>query len=935
MKRLIEIKSTNRHKQIPAVLLATLIFLMAIACNLSPTSAQVVSSNLILFENNEVKAVLVVRNQGNLTDTEYEYITDAAALIKKHFKDATGHELPQISAFDFRRSPKAGSLAGKIKIYLGWNGLNPHPALEQTLIDLNAEADFDGNHGYVFAPYADNVVIQSPTPLGVRYGAAAFLRKYLDVEWLMPGPYGADTPSWDKIAIPQVLVSSAPAFNVRYAYNIQPPIDWLLNQGLQVYSHTKMGNFSHALHYYFDPDKYYDEHPEYYPIHDGEHYRPVDEIAWQPRFSEPGTIEVAASEIIALLKDDPDLVSVSLGVNDSGGYCEQELAEQEAIHGLNSEGLVHMTDLYCKWSNAVIEKVLAAFPGRNIKFGMIAYRNLNDPPKEPGLKFHESMIPYITKDRSAWVDPDQEAQGHQITQDWLERSDQLGWYSYDYGSAYLVPRIYNTQLQENLQFAQANGLKFLFSEAMFSVDEGPKPHVFAMLYWDPQSSLDDLENRWYRKAVGEEAAPHLAAFYEVWEEIWTEDIPQSKWFEKCKNFTYLWFNSFDYLDGIPLQKLTVAREHLDNAWEAVQHSGNANQIKRLEAIRKFYDLQEATTLAYPHTFSDLTEAEALELLQDGFLDQLYQMRDVALARYSALLNDPDPLINNPVEYFEEVLSDDSLNPSPLWAIVDYIEQHEADGGPVLNRVMELAGAMTPSYSREFCRLIVSRFNGENLIVDPSFEEGPLGDLGQPEDDWIPWVEDPGTFTRIDNPPFVRTGLQSVKAHNHWSFGAIYQIVPVEPGLFTSRVHYYTPPASRPYGYLWLNMHPMDSEGNILENSYAWSKLYELSESPGEWLTAEILFEVPEILADREVEFVMVQVVLESQNDVPLYLDDVETYQAPETMPTDFNNAMLSAGPACSACSVRSVNPILIAALLLPGIAICFLTIALRKKFMRH
>ncbi len=223
MKRLIEIKSTNRHKQNLAVLLATLIFLMATACNLSPTSAQVVSSNLVLFENNEVKAVLVVRNQGNLTDTEYEYITDAASLIRKHFKDATGHELPQISAFDFRRSPKTGSIAGKIKINLGWNGLNPHPALEQTLIDLNAEADFDGNHGYVFAPYADNVVIQSPTPLGVRYGAAAFLRKYLDVEWLMPGPYGADTPSWDKIAIPQVLVSSAPAFNVRYAYNIQPP----------------------------------------------------------------------------------------------------------------------------------------------------------------------------------------------------------------------------------------------------------------------------------------------------------------------------------------------------------------------------------------------------------------------------------------------------------------------------------------------------------------------------------------------------------------------------------------------------------------------------------------------------------------------------------------------------------------------------------------
>ncbi len=880
MRHIIKIKLTSMLKQIFAVFLTALIFSAAILLVLPVISARASGPDLILFENNELKAVLVIRDKAGLTEEEYEYITGSAALLVKHFRDATGYELPQYTEAEFRGAPNSGIFAGKIKIYLGWNGLNPHPDLAQTLIDLNAEADNDGNHGYVFAPYSDNVVIQSPTPLGVRYAAAAFLRKYLDVEWLMPGPYGADTPVRDRIAIPCVLESSAPAFNMRYAWNARPDVEWMLNQGLQSHSQSRMENFSHALLYYFDPDKYFDEHPEYYPIHNGEHYRPTDGIAWQPRFSEPGTIDVAASEIIALLKADPNIVSVSLGVNDSGGYCEKELAEQKALHGLNSEGLVHMTDLFCKWSNAVIEKVLAAFPGRNIKFGMIAYRNLNDPPKEPGLKFHESMIPYITKDRSAWMDPVQKAQGHRITLDWLERCSQLGWYNYEYGSAYLVPRIYTATMQEYMQFAEDSGVKYIFAETMFSIDEGPKPHLFAMLNWDPDCNVQDLENRWYRKAVGPQAAPHLAAFYKVWEEIWTEDIPQGEWFEDCKNFTYLQFFYTDYLGDVPLQKLKLARLHLDNAWAEVQKSGSADQEKRLEAIREFYALEEATVLAYPRSYGDLTQTEAMEVLSDGFIEKQLQMREKVLSMYSALLKEADPLINHPEDIFEEALSEGNINPSPFWAVADYVENNEANGGPVTDRILELAAAQTHSYGREFCRLIAARLRGENLILDPSFEEGAAGDLGNPEDAWTPWISgDVGTLTRIENPDLARSGSRSIKAYNNRPLGALIQSVPVRPGLFAFRVHYYTAPSSRPDAVMWLNMDIMDSEGNILQYSYSWDLLYGLKTSPGKWLAREIVFEVPESFDEKKVAFVNVWAMLEEQNDVPLYWDDAEAYQA--------------------------------------------------------
>ena len=127
MKDTIEIQLTN--DRILAFFLAMAICVLAIPFVFPPMVARAAGSDIILFENNEVKAVLLIRDQKGLTDMEYKYITDSAALIRKHFQDATGCELPQYTESEFRSSPEAVSFAGKVKIHLGWNGLNPHPDL--------------------------------------------------------------------------------------------------------------------------------------------------------------------------------------------------------------------------------------------------------------------------------------------------------------------------------------------------------------------------------------------------------------------------------------------------------------------------------------------------------------------------------------------------------------------------------------------------------------------------------------------------------------------------------------------------------------------------------------------------------------------------------------------------------------------------------------
>ena len=321
---------------------------------------------------------------------------------------------------------------------------------------------------------------------------------------------------------------------------------------------------------------------------------------------------------------------------------------------------------------------------------------------------------------------------------------------------------------------------------------------------------------------------------------------------------------------------------------AVQKSGNENQKKRMEAIRKLYDLDEATALSYSHSYGNLTQAEALKVLKDGYIDKQLEMKNKALDMYNALLEDTDFLFSYlpAFEYlFEQAPQDDSLNPAPFWAIVDYIKENEPAGGPITNRVSELAASTTPSYAKKFSELVVSYLNGNNLIQDPSFEGGTLGVLNDLSEPWAAEYgedefEDGGTLTRIENSAFAKTGSRSIRADNNRPWASLIQAVPVKPGLFTFRIHYYTTPSSRPDASISLIVNLLDSNGNLLQGDFAENTKYGLRTSPGNWLAREIAFEVPETVDGQRVAYVHIWAGLGYQNDVPLYWDDAEAYQAP-------------------------------------------------------
>jgi hypothetical protein len=310
---------------------------------------------------------------------------------------------------------------------------------------------------------------------------------------------------------------------------------------------------------------------------------------WQPCFTVPGLIEEAVKNICHYFENNPDKTSYSLGVNDGSMHCECDRCRSKDSGKQNYIGWRDLSDRYFKWANAVVDGVLEKYPDK--WFGCLAYSEIAEPPKE--IKVHPRIIPYMTYDRMKWVDKDIERKGFEITQQWAQNATFLGWYDYIYGTPYMLPRVYFNKRSGYYKYAKAHGVKAMYAEAYPNWGEGPKLYIVLKLMWDPDQDVSSLLTEWYAMAVGEKAAPYLAAYYRHWEHFWTVRIPKGSWFKKSGQF--LAFNSPEYLDHTTFDDLGKSRSLLETT---VNNTETYREKLRAKYLTKSFEYYEASALAY-------------------------------------------------------------------------------------------------------------------------------------------------------------------------------------------------------------------------------------------------------------------------------------------------------------------------------------------------
>jgi len=800
-------------------------------------------------------------------------VDDAADLLIAYVKKATGAQLTKLTAAEWEEN---GAPAGlDTVIYIG----TVREADAARIDGLLANLDDDG---FVIDSQTDTLLIMGPTEYGTQYGVYEFLERFVGVRWLMPGEIGEDVPQSDELYVPLGTVNDEPSTISRQMFGLHTPdfkfmeSDNTVNYewGIRNRLHDRISGYQHNMSYLFLPiegypaENYPTEHPEVYPMRNGERFIPTTEILWQPCFSEPITAELAIGTVIEYFNNHPDATSFSLAVNDGLGYCEAEPDHPKNPHKTNSMGYPDMSDIYFKWVNDVAEGVLKVHPDK--WFGVLAYLEVNDPPS---FKLHPRVIPYFTKDRMAWIDDGIRIKDQTAIEKWNKVSDNLAFYDYVYGTPYMVPRVYPHQMAEYLRYGKEHGVIAYFSELLQNWGEGPKPWLMTKLLWNPDQDVDALLNDWYVRAVGAEAASDLKAYYDHWEHFWTERIKDTDWFEERKDITYLSYYWGTYLEAVTDEEIAASRQLLESV---VAKAVTSAQKARAELLLKQFEYYEASAISYPKKVNPpANEQAALKLLEEGARSQI--KADYAQKRLELIEQfKNDPLLEHSMDPVRDGLVWSGWSPSLVWAVADYVTQNESAAGPVRSRIAELA-AGDDEGARKFAQLLLHVIAGSTINANPSFETG--ADAAQ---SWDSWIFNYGEFKRIEQPEHARSGNASIYVHNFY-YGDLSQTVPVKSGLITARMSYYVTKETKTVGDTWLQLDLLDENGATLTTFRSNQQAY--SANRGKWNDISVMGDVPEKVNGTAVKSVKISVTVNGFFEGgELYMDDFEVFQSEESDP---------------------------------------------------
>lgn len=726
----------------------------------TPARAIGPASSITLVQNGVPAASVVIPAGAD------DQIRAAAKTLIDYVKLSSGAQLPLVEGVTPANTP----------IYLG-----SQPGVPAGVAPLLAGLDGDG---YVIYPALDNLTIAGPTSWGTRYGVYELLERFLGVRWLIPGVNGDDFESHSTVTISSAPIVDEPFFRQRVLSNLGLGNSWNSTVPSPLWAtrnraHSQL-SFSHNLHALISPAIFGDQanepdtyRPDFFPLRNGQHViPPVTQLTnWQPRFGATGIAQAAAQRIISFFTANPGTLSYSLGVNDGGGFSEDEV--DTTVY--SSLGPYSMSEPYYQFVKEVAEIVLAAHPDRLL--GLLAYNSVIDPPS---FALPNNVVPFVTRDRYRWVSAAAAQDDKDMLLAWRAVCNNVGIYDYTYGRVYAVPRMYTAAQGEAYSWAAAQGIRDYYTELYPLWGESPKEWITARLMWDPQRDPQALSTDWANRAVGSAAAPHILAFQQRWEQIWRDKVPLTSWFEGGLGGTYFNFYDASYLDAVTPADIATSRAELELAQ---QNAVTARHQARVASMLKTFAYYEASALSYPRPPAPLASAQEASALLEAEIAGVDAAIGWANSRKTILANfTGDPLRSHYLSSGRTTWT--GWNCFSIWDLGKYIEAVQPGSANLRTRLAELATS-TSANVRTLGETILAIADGDIVMLgqNTSFDTGNAA----------PWLIEYGDPLR-EPLSFVTTptvgGGKSLRYPGGQRAGGISQEVAVTPGFFRNSFDVY-------------------------------------------------------------------------------------------------------------------------------------------------
>jgi hypothetical protein len=777
---------------------------------------------VVIVKNHQPQASIVIAADASTQ------VKTAAGVLQKYIKQSTGANLPIVT----------GQPAGNA-IYVGANRI------------LGNRVSLSGvdEDGYILQGLdAKSFAITGGSDDGTEFGVYEFLERYVGVRWLLPTDVGTRVPAHSDLDIPATKVAQNPVYLSRQV----SPIDISQNNSLGLWGRFNRlkGRVSieHNLYKMFSPDKYASSNPDFYPMVNNKRYIPTSnrDQTWQPNLSDDKTVDVACSQIMDYFKQNSNAQSYSLSINDSRNFDESDQSKRRRNGKTNYLGMEDVSDDYFTWANAIVQRVSKQYPGKT--FGTLAYNNLAEAPDK--VKLEPNIVPFITYERMRWGLPALYQQGQRITAQWAQVAANIGWYDYDYGAPYLVPRVWFHLMKDYLSWGAKNKVRYYYAELYPNWGEGPKAWVMSKLLWNPDQDVDALLNDWYVNAVGTAAAPKLRDFYATWETFWTKDVYNSAhatWYKS--NGQFLPFNDPVYLMDVPEAYVTKCDQLMA---DAVKLANTADNKKLITELNKMWQFYKASYYAYRSKSSDgaVRTASASALQQNV---NYAQQRQTMLNDFKS--SSLFALSQNMMSGLPEVSGKD-------WGSQIVMQQATPGRNNTAMRSMMLTD--TTSSGRLMSRLISART--AQVGKNASFES----DMSN----WNNWLSYPNQGTFTISTVVSKTGKKSMLVTGIKRGGPT-QSIPYVAGSYYGTASCYIP-SDYKGGTAMLTLQSIDKSGKVMNITPALPNI-RIPLTPGQWSTVKAPFELTD---NPQAGTLRIIVTLDGFDpDGKIYLDDVAVYKA--------------------------------------------------------
>jgi hypothetical protein len=363
--------------------------------------------------------------------------------------------------------------------------------------DPGLRVDDLGVDGFRIKTVDRDLVFTAKTGDGFRNAVYTFLetylgcRKYSVTVQIVPRAATISLPTIDDTQVPPLAFRMQDFRDVSY-------VAWH-----KLDTNEDFGLFVHTFDDLVSPEKYFQEHPEYFSLLNG-HRTPNGQLC----LTNPEVFPIVVDELRARMRKKPDASFWSVSQNDT--YCPCECESCRAID--DAEGS-HSGSIL-----AFVNRIAAEFPDKTIS--TLAYQYSRAAPRNirplPNVNI---MLCSIECNRS-WPIADDPGSASFVrdVRDWGQLTNNIFLWDYVIQFRNLVSPFPNLRvLQPNLQFFVESGITSVFEQGL-PVMHGElaelRIYILSKLLWDPDTDVEAVMDDFLKGYYGP-AAPHIRQYIDT------------------------------------------------------------------------------------------------------------------------------------------------------------------------------------------------------------------------------------------------------------------------------------------------------------------------------------------------------------------------------------------------------------------------------------